>query len=207
VTAFIDWNSQLINSGAVKLEDPIERARIALDRTARAIAKNLIALDAAARFRVALRLYHGWYKGFEAMPNRRALVRIIAEGDINSISPWPAVVFSPNVQFGDQLLMALPARSHARTPVHLPNTLRAQDGKGRLVEKMVDTALATDLLSWARSEPSDWAIVLAEDDDMVPPLFAAEAWTKPFGGRAIMFRHREFSKAFLLTDGIVERMS
>ena len=98
--------------------------------------------------------------------------------------------FSPTVRYGHTLLAARPTRQHASPPIHLPNTLRRQAREQLPSEKMVDTALATDLLAWARMSPQEWALVLAEDDDLVPPLFTAEAWVKPHGGRALLVRRR-----------------
>ena len=68
----------------------------------------------------------------------------------------------------------------------------------------MDTALAADLLAWARLYPSEWAVVLAEDDDVVPPLFTAEAWIKPHGGRALLVRRRSASQ-YLKLDGLLEK--
>ena len=70
---------------------------------------------------------------------------------------------------------------------------------------MVDTALATDLLAWARLSPSEWAVVLAEDDDLVPPLFTAEAWIKPHGGRALLVRRRPAGQ-YLKLDGLLREL-
>ena len=71
------------------------------------------------------------------------------------------------------------------------------------MEKMVDTALATDLLDWARSDPAEWALVLADDDDFVPPVFSAEAWIRPHGGRVILVRSQRMSKTHLKLDGLL----
>lgn len=70
---------------------------------------------------------------------------------------------------------------------------------------MVDTAIAADLLAWARRSPSEWALVLAEDDDVVPPLFTVEAWIKPHGGRALLLRRRPASQ-YLKLDGLLRRL-
>jgi len=107
----------------------------------------------------------------------------ISETAFPDLSYRPNVVFLPNVQYGHTLREALAERRHRHPPIHLPNTLREQSKESTPVEKMVDTALATDLLDWARSDPDEWALVLADDDDFVPPVFAAEAWIKPHGGR------------------------
>ena len=32
--------------------------------------------------------------------------------------------------------------------------------------------------------------MLAEDDDLIPPLYTAEAWVKQRGGRALLVRRR-----------------
>jgi len=184
------------------MEDAILGARHALDRTARSIVRALKSQTSGARFRVTMRLYHGWHKGFEPTENRRAVVSVLAETDFDTLSRSADVVFTPDVAYGDLLLSALPTRLLSRPRIHLPNTLRQQDRRAPRIEKMVDTALAADLLSWARSEPAEWALVLADDDDLVPPLFVAEAWISPHGGRAYLVRHRR-SRNFLKLDGLV----
>jgi hypothetical protein len=202
VTAFVDWNAQIYNCAADSIGDVVARAQHTLERTARLIAKVLTAQDKNGRFHVTLRLYHGWYKGFEPTPNRRAIVSVVAATDFATLSRSSAVVFSENVQYGDLLLGALPTRQLPRLAIHLPNTLRQQDGRQGLVEKMVDTALAADLLCWARNDPDEWAIILADDDDLVPPIFVAEAWTRSNGGRIFLIRHRH-SRNFMRLDGLV----
>lgn len=52
---------------------------------------------------------------------------------------------------------------------------------------MVDTALAADLLAWAR-------------------LFTAEAWVKPHGGRTLLVRRRAASQ-YLRLDGLLKAMA
>ena len=68
---------------------------------------------------------------------------------------------------------------------------------------MVDTALAADLLHWARESPTEWALVLAEDDDIVPPVFAAESWIKAHGGRAFIVRRRHCDQ-YVKLDGLLK---
>ena len=67
---------------------------------------------------------------------------------------------------------------------------------------MVDTALAADLLEWARRGPNEWALILSEDDDIVPPVFTAEAWLRPYGGRAFILRTLR-PGGFLKLDGLL----
>jgi hypothetical protein len=202
VNTFIDWNTQIHYSSAFAIDDPILRAKHTLERTARIIENVLKGQDVSGKFRVRIRLYHGWHKGFEPTANRRAIILAVAGTDFSALSRSPAVIFSPEVQYGDFLLTALPTRLLARPMIHLPNTLRQQDRSAEPTEKMVDTALAADLLSWARNDPSEWALVLADDDDLVPPAFVAEAWTVTCGGRILLVRHRH-SRNFLRLDGLV----
>ncbi len=128
---------------------------------------------------------------------------MLAETDFAALSPRPQVRFLENVEFGDRLLAASANRLHAKLGIHLPNTLRSQDGVD--AEKMVDTALATDLLYTAFTEPRDWICVVAEDDDLVPPLFTAEVFLQVAGARALFVHARERSAKFLRLDQLTVR--
>lgn len=200
VTAFVDWTAQMHNTPRLA-QEPREMARQTLARTARAVEKVLAEQAPNSRFSVGFRLYHGWYKGWEPTDNLRAIITIAAETDFASLSRKPSVTFSPTVRYGHTLLSALPERQHIRPPIHLPNTWRRPREGSQRREKMVDTALAADILSWARATPSEWALVLAEDDDCVPPVFTAEAWIKPHGGRAFIVRTRS-PTPYLKLDGL-----
>jgi hypothetical protein len=92
---------------------------------------------------------------------------------LSEYSPRPDVVFR-ELEFGDRLLGATdqrlcgPARDH-----HLPSTLQA--GRGDLPgEKMVDTALVSDLIHLASEETNSWIIVVGQDADLVPGILTAE---------------------------------
>ena len=178
VTAFVDWTAQMHNAGATAIVEPRARVGLTLRKVARIIDTVLTNKAPSTRFQVALRLYHGWHKGFEATENRRAVAALVVETDFSKLSRSPNVRFSAEVRYGDELLAALPQRAHARPPIHLPDTWRQQDRSSPRAEKMVDTALAADLLDRARSDPHEWALVLSEDDDVVPPVFTAEAWMR-----------------------------
>ena len=204
VTAFVDWNSQIRNAD-VSLDDPHGNAMRTLTKTSRMIGKALARLAPNFRFSVVFRLYHGWYKGWEPADNFRAITTIVSEIDFSMLARTRNVTFSPEVQYGHTLLSALPERRHVRPPIHLPNTWRQQGGSSARQEKMVDTALAADLLDWAREGQSGWALVLSEDDDVVPPVLAAEAWTRPHGGRAFILRIRP-GGPFLKLDGLLLEM-
>lgn len=202
VTALIDWKSQMHNCGADKFNDRIEQATRTLQRTASALSKALHHLDKTSRYKVTLRLYHGWSKGYQWTPNRSAVVTAIAQTDFSTISRFPNVVFNPEVSYGDLLLSGLPHRILKSRNIHLPGTLRDRGGDN-VGEKMVDTALASDLLSLAFSEPKDWSIVLAEDDDLVPPIFTAEAWKDRHGGKVYLLRKRSVAKSKVFLDGLI----
>ena len=202
VTAFVDWSSQMHNAGVSSKNPPVERARRTMRWMSRTIGKLLIRQAPAARFNVVLRLYHGWYKGWERSENYLAITGVAMDDDFSTLFRTHNVVFSSEVQYGHTLLATTPERRHVSPPIHLPNTWRRQTGDSARREKMVDTALAADLLEWARENQSGWAIVLSEDDDIVPPIFTAEAWTRPHGGRAFIARSRR-SDAFLKLDGLL----
>ena len=231
MTAFVDWEAQIHNMGAYgnvpqhvraqrTLEQTVrsvgagmaqatehERAQRTLERTVRAVRSALMS-EEKSRFRVSFRLYHGWHKGWQPTDGLKAVLQAVDATDFTALS-YDRVDFSPTVQYGHTLLAALPERKHhhqrPRLLIHLPNTLRDQEKGKPLEEKMVDTALAADLLAWAHQSPSEWALVLAEDDDMIPPLFTAEAWIKPHGGRALLLRKRGAGQ-YLRLDGLRRRL-
>jgi hypothetical protein len=202
VTAFIDWNAQIHNANPSGLE-PTTVAERTLDHVGRVISRTLGPLDQSARFEVSLRLYHGWHKGFEPTANWRALTTIAAGADFSLLSTKSNVSIRPEITFGNRLLQALDQRLHPRLGIHLPNTLRQDPrlirGEG---ERMVDTAMATDIVALAYREPNRWIVVLGEDDDLVPALFAAEAIRIGHEGRVLLVRTRA-AGPFLRLDGII----
>lgn len=203
VSAFVDWNSQIHINGDATEKNPIAIAAMVLKRTSERIARCLHKMDSEIRFRVQLRLYHGWHKGYEPTANRRAIINVLASQNYADLSPVNNVIFDENVGYGDCLIFALPQRLHERLGIHLPNTLRMQNGQ--LGEKMVDTAMATDVVLSAANEPNDWIMVVAEDDDLVPPLFTAEALLSRSSSKVIMLQNRRRSENFLKLNDISVR--
>jgi hypothetical protein len=183
-------------------ENPVAAAELALDRLARRITRSLISIDETTLFKVSLRFYHGWHKGFEETGNRKAIKVVIANTDFSTLSTRPNIVFNPEIGFGDCLISALPQRMHVRPAIHLPNTLRDALSGGGVEEKMVDTALASDVIVSAYAEPGNWILVATEDDDIVPSLFSAEAATIRKGSRVLLMTERRRSKTFLKLDNI-----
>lgn len=204
VLAFVDWNSQLLLTKRAVDKAPQRAAISAFKETTRRIARCLATANGSARFRVALRLYHGWHKGFEPTIDRRAVRSAIANTDFSTLSQRPNVIFAQNVEFGDTLLRALDRRLHKRLGIHLPNTLRDRDATHRVEEKMVDTALASDVLATAFDGNADWILIVTEDDDLIPPAYVAEAILFGLPRRVLLLRRRKNAHMISLDDLLVE---
>lgn len=191
VVAFIDWNSQLCNAKTKSLQDHDRKARQTLEWTADWIGSALMSIDSRLRYRVRPRLYYGWHSGVTPTADRRSLDRVNADPNFRVATAKGKVAFYLPIAFGDLLLCALPHRLRKRPPLlNLPDTYRLNRQTGTMGEKMVDTALASDLVAHARIAPADWRIVLVEDDDVIPPLFTAEFLSKEKGGRTLLLRRR-----------------
>ena len=115
---------------------------------------------------------------------------------------WRSVVFAAQVEYGHTLLSALPKRLTAKS-IHLPDTLRQRARNARPEEKMVDTALASDLLYWAFSNTEGWALVLSNDDDMIPPVLTAEARTAGTNRRVFVLRTSDRSPRLIDLRGLL----
>lgn len=180
VHVLIDWNSELRVSANCAERDGIDVARRALKQVCRSVGKILHEEAEGEAFFLFLRVYHGWRRGFAPTQRRRALeaARAFDPTDtesrgLNEYSPRPSQVLRA-LEFGDRLLGALdlrlcgPARDH-----HLPSTLQ-QDRAGVLREKMVDTAMVSDLMHLAIDDDGSWIVVVGQDADIVPGILTAE---------------------------------
>jgi hypothetical protein len=196
VSCFVDWNSQLLRTGIDSESAPVDAARAAFNYVTRRVARCLAIADKDAKFQVNLRLYHGWRKGYEPTSNLKAVRQVISQTDFVSLSVKPTVVFSGEIGFGDCLIAALPSRMHAKLAIHLPNTLRSRGDLG-WEEKMVDTAMAADMVVRAYQERADWVVLVTEDDDLVPALFAVEAIIDARSARALLLSSRALGGKFL----------
>jgi len=199
VVAFVDWNAQLLLTKRDCLADPVGTADAAFKQTARRVARCLASVDGALRFRVSMRLYHGWHKGYEPTANRKAAQVIIAGTDFAALSQRTNVVFSPNVEFGDRLMHASAERLHRRLDCHLPNTVRNRYGT-EIEEKMVDTALAADVVASAHRDRANWIMIVTEDDDLIPPIFVAEFAFSGTRARAIILQKNPRSSLLPLNN-------
>ncbi len=189
VRAFVDWRSQISNAGQTTEPRLSRKAQFTADYVAASIAACLNSLGGYDMYRVTVTAYHGWHRGLTPSDNRKALGDL--QGDGSLTSRIGNVLFDWATLFGDRSLDAFDHRLNRRVPIHYPDTLRADfSDPTRFREKMVDTAIACDVLHSARSEPDSWRIVMAEDDDVVPPVFMAEKWSKNKGGRTSILRSR-----------------
>lgn len=202
---FVDWNTQILAAPAEFEDDPVGKCRFALLRVGKLATKYLRDTYPQDLFRVRIRLYHGWTAGTTQTPNRRAFAKVPEAMRPDDIFPSSRILAASEIEFGDRLIDALPIREQRGSRIHLPNTFRRQHSDREPTEKMVDTALATDLLSWARTEPDSVALVFSGDDDMVPPVFTAEAWMSPYGGTVRL--HRPIGRGdsrYLALEGLIE---
>jgi len=191
VTAFIDWNSQIHAARAAPSASPVAIGHHTLRYVGRAIGRVLTDIDKAARFDVTLRLYHGWYRGFEATPRRKAMIEVFAAADFVALSRRANIVIRPTLNFGDTLSSAASIRYFPKLGCHIPNTLRKDiNDKDEIEEKMVDTAIASEFVDLAHREQDRWLMLVGEDDDLIPPTYVAEGIRGGQGGKVILVRSR-----------------
>ena len=201
VTVFVDWNSQIHAAAPKEDVDPIAVCSITLGYVGRVIGKALDQAEPGRLFDVTLRIYHGWHKGFEPTIRRKAITRVFANADFPALSARPNVVIRPNLHLGSLLASALPIRLHSHLNCHLPNTLRRDlVDRTKIEEKMVDSAIASEVVDLAHREPERWLIVMGEDDDLVPPIFVAEGARSSNGGKVLLLRNRPETQFLKLND-------
>lgn len=201
VVAFVDWNSQIHAARAKRIGDDIAVAKHTLNYVGKVVTNALVSENSSLRYDVSLRLYHGWRKGFQESDRRIAVVSATAATDFASLSHKTNVVVRSEVGFGDNLMSAVAKRLHNKISCHLPNTLRqAINDKTRLEEKMVDTAIASDVVDMAHREMGKWIVIVGDDDDLVPALYVAEGAMLRSGGRIILIRTRPDTPFLNLDD-------
>lgn len=135
--------------------------------------------------------------------NKKAVQKVIARTDYVALSHKQNVVFVPEVEYGDRLLVAQETRLHSKLGIHLPNTLRKRSNTD-FEEKMVDTALSADVVAAAYSVNSSWILVVSEDDDIIPPLFVAESALFGYNSKVKLLRKRDCMQMQHLNDILVK---
>ena len=175
---FVDWHTAVVASGAeLRTRRSDAAARTALEHVERIVSDHLVASAGGSRFRVRLRLYTGWHEGTTRTPRFRGITKV-KRTYANQVRTYRGgrVAFlggDDGVQIGARLAYASPGRLVQKHGVHLLDTVRRRDGESS--EKMVDTALVVDLLGLANRKEAQRYVVVSDDDDMLPGVFAAEA--------------------------------
>ena len=193
---FLDWDTarRIAPADRVPIRDINHAARHiekVFSELQKIVASHLTSLDKKSLFRVRWRLYHGWYSGKTKTFDYLALIRFLQETSTIAIN---------NVSFGVDIEVAASMLIGGRR-MPLYDSLRQLDGdNGTKVirQKMVDTGLVCDLLQSSRSAREDVHLVYGDDDDLLPGVFAAEAW----GVNVHMYRPDQGSQ-FLDTRQIV----
>lgn len=173
--------------------DNVAVARLALKQVCRSIGRLLHEEAGGETFFLYLRAYHGWRRGFEPTPRRRGLEearRFFSPNDpedrgLSAYSPRPSQAVR-SLEFGDRLLGARNERLCGRGDHHLPSTLQ-NDSTGNPGEKMVDTALVSDLIHLALEEDRSWLVVVGQDADLVPGILTADGLLHGTDRRVIFF--------------------
>ena len=174
---FVDWHTAVIASGAaLRKRRPDAVARTALAHVERVVSDHLNQDGGGNWYQVRLRLYTGWHSGTTPTDYHRGIVKVLAAyGSVSRPYHQGRVIFRggrDGVQLGNRMA-CVPGRLARRNNCHLLDTLRSRNGSAQ--EKMVDTALAADLLGLAIRKEADRYVVVSDDDDMLPGLLAAEA--------------------------------
>ena len=199
VIGFVDWHTAVIASGAAirpGRQDAI--AEKTLRHVERIVSGCLKQSAGGWKFEVRLRLYAGWHSGKTRTPYFHGISKV-KETYASKIRPYHAgrVAFQGGdrgIQLGNTLA-CVPGRLAHKHDVHLLDTLRQRDGKPE--EKMVDTALVVDLLGLASRKEADRYLVVSDDDDMLPGIFAAEAT----GAKSMMLSRPGMRSRFMAHAG------
>ena len=174
---FVDWHTAVIASGAATRtgrQDTI--AEKTLRHVERIVSECLKASAEGWKFDVRLRLYAGWHRGKTRTDYFHGIDKVMGTYASKTRSYHAGLVVfrggNSGIQLGDTLAY-VPGRLARKHGVHLLDTQRYREGKPE--EKMVDTALVVDLLGLVNRQEADRYLVVSDDDDMLPGIFAAEA--------------------------------
>jgi hypothetical protein len=191
VQTFIDWDTarRIVSSDVRQGRHSL--ASRAVEALQDAIASVLMERDARAPFRVKMRIYHGWHRGKTPTEDRREFEKLVLTARcVGNVS------FQGDIGYGDRLLC------QSRRGC-LFDTLRRRQDDGADEQKMVDTALVSDILHHARSKDGDLALVVGDDDDLLPGVFTAESW----GADILVARVRRTHDNYHLdTNGLIVRL-
>lgn len=192
VQVFVDWDTarRIVRADARRgRRSLVERAIGAIQDS---LADLLMARHPNGVFRVTMRVYHGWHRGLTATEDWQKFEEFrLAFRTGRTIGK---VSFAPEIEYGHQMLC------NSRRGRLMDTVRRRQDGLDE--QKMVDTALISDILHYTRYKDGDMVIVVGDDDDLLPGVFTAEAWGMPI----FVARLRAHDNQHVNTDGLIERL-
>lgn len=167
VYVLVDWHNVQGYVSPNFDANPRRYVPIVILRIQQQVAQVLTKIDAAARYRATMRIYHGWHRERESTTVRRDFEMFANDTDFaRRIS---RVSFASGFQFGNNLACGGEFGT-------LFDTYR---GNGqRLGQKMIDTAIACDLLHLLQFSEADYGIIVSDDDDFVPVVITAKMWKK-----------------------------
>lgn len=160
---FIDWHNAKGYISPNFDRHPRRELPDALLKMQQQTAKLLSKLDATKRFRVTMRIYHGWHEGRNPMPIRRDFE--LFSRDEMLARTFSKVSFGAGFEFGNE-------------PICLDSSIPFYSTKRAHGQKMVDTAIVCDLLEVLRTDTAQVGIILSDDDDFIPAVVAAHSWKK-----------------------------
>ncbi|MEI2429371.1 hypothetical protein RDV84_22205 [Lysobacter yananisis] len=170
--ALVDWHNMQKHLDPEFNSDPRKRLRDVIFRLQQHVV-GALEFERAQKYRVTLRLYHGWHQNrdqtvarrdFDLMSNEEELARRIAN-----------VSFVKGFQFGND-----PICNDGSYPLFHTYRGGGQDSG----QKMIDTSIVCDALHLMRYGLAQVVLVLSDDDDFIPLLVTAKSWA----ARAILLR-------------------
>lgn len=193
VRAFIDWDSARRILGANTRSGRTNLGLRSMMLVQDYIEELLREHNSQESYRVDYRVYHGWHRGKTKTSDYREFEQISSEKSLSR--RVGACAFAPEVAFGNVLLCG--GRRSC-----LYDTLRRRDDTDVDEQKMVDTALVSDLLTSVRSDRDSIHIVIGDDDDLIPGVITADSW----GAKVILARvRREHDNSHINVGDLIRR--
>lgn len=167
VRTFIDWDTaRRIVKHSTKRSAQTQSLTSMLELQ-EFISELLHETDRSTNYRITYRIYHGWHRGKTKTSDLIAFEKLSAESSLSR--RIGACSFAPEIVFGNNLLCG------GKRSI-LFDTLRRRDESDKDEQKMVDTALVSDLLTSVRQERDAIYLVIGDDDDLLPGVITAERW-------------------------------
>ena len=188
VAVLVDWDSAR-RIAPKPSPQSIESITQAFFKLQDKIADLLTSDDNKSIFKVHWRMYHGWHQGKTKTPDRLVFEKFAMQFNSRRIK---RVSFGCDFEFGDLL------KCHSRR-AQLYDTLRVDSETKQYRQKMVDTALACDLLHMVRTQDSSRYYIVGGDDDLVPIVITAESWK----AKVCLLRLRKNENKHLNLSGIL----